>query len=228
MRLQKDPEVVVGNHRRPTFLLGFITLGSVPIEWCVAMMRLQAPMNCRMESLLVKGMEIGVARNYLAEYSLKMNPRPQYLLTIGDDMLVSWNSLLILYEEMRKDEFDVLSGLYYMKTDKYSPPMAVMSKDGVEGYLVPGIHFQVGEVVDVSLTGMDFTLIRTDIFEHLGPPPWFKSADSTNIYDAETRGLTIFTEDAFFCERVKKAGFRMGVHSGCRISHLNVKTGECY
>jgi hypothetical protein len=33
MRLQKDPEVVIGNHRRPTFLFGFITLGMVPMEW---------------------------------------------------------------------------------------------------------------------------------------------------------------------------------------------------
>lgn len=228
MRLQKDPEVVVGSHKRPTFLLGFITLGMVPIEWCVTMMRLQSPINCNMESLLIKGMEVGVARNYLAEYALKMKPRPEYLLMIGDDMLANWNSLLIIYEEMRKGEFDVLSGLYYMKADQYSPPMPVMTKDGVEGYVLPNIHFIPGEIIDVSLTGMDFTMIRTDMFDNLGPPPWFKTADSKDMENPVTKSLSIFTEDAFFCGKVREKGYKMGVHTGCRIGHLNVKTGEVY
>lgn len=229
MRLQKEPlGVKVGNHKRPTFLLGFITLGMVPIEWCVTMMRLQCPINCLMESLLVKGMEVGVARNYLAEYASRMKPRPEYLLTVGDDMLASWNSLLILYEEMRKGEFDVLSGLYYMKADQYSPPMPVMSKEGIEGYVLPHVHFTPGEVIDVIITGMDFTLIRTDIFDNLGPPPWFKTADSKDIENEETKTLTIFTEDAFFCEKVRSKGYRIGVHSGVRVGHMNTRTGEVY
>jgi hypothetical protein len=229
MRLQNDPlEVVRGNHKRPTFLLGFITLGMVPIEWCVTMMRLQCPINCNMESLLVKGMEVGVARNYLAEYATRMRPRPEFLLTIGDDMLASWNSLLILYEEMRKGEFDVLSGLYYMKADQYAPPMPVMSRDDIDGYVLPNVHYIPGEIIEVQLTGMDFTIIRTDMFDNLGPPPWFKSADSSNIENKETKGLTIFTEDAFFCQKVKEKGYKMGVHTGVRIGHLNVKSGEVY
>lgn len=229
MRLQKDPEAIVkGVHKRPTFLLGFITLGMVPIEWCVTMMRLQAPINCNMESMLLKGMEVGVARNYLAEYALKMKPRPEFLLTIGDDMLASWNSLLLLYEEMRKGEFDVLSALYYMKADQYSPPMPVMARDDIEGYILPHVHFIPGQVIEVHLTGMDFTIIRTDMFDNLGSPPWFKTADSTNIEDKETGGLTIFTEDAFFSKKVKEKGYKMGIHTGVRIGHLNVRTGEVY
>lgn len=229
MRLQKDPiETVAGNHRRPTFLLGFVTFGMVPIEWCVTMMRMQAPINCQMESLLCKGMEVGIARNYLAEYAVRMKPRPEYLLMVGDDMLVSWNSLLILYEEMRKGEFDVMSGLYYMKADEYSPPMPVMARNDVDGYVLPGIHFAVGEVVEVNLTGMDFTMIRTDLFDNLGPPPWFKTADSLCIENKETKGLSIFTEDAFFCGKLVEKGYKIGVHSGCRIGHMNVKTGEVY
>jgi hypothetical protein len=229
MRLQKDPEVVIGNHRRPTFLLGFVTLGSVPIEWCVAMMRLQAPINCLMESLLVKGMEVGVARNYLAEYALKMKPRPEYLLMIGDDMLASWNSLLVLYEEMKKGEYDVMAGLYFMKSDKYSQPMAVMSRSDIAGYMIPGTHFQVGEIVDVDIVcGMDFTMIRTDMLDSLGPSPWFQSSNSKNMLDSETGGLSMFTEDTFFISKVIKAKKKVAVHSGCRIGHMDIKMGGVY
>ena len=229
MRLQKDPEVVTGNHRRPTFLLGFITLGMVPIEWCVTMMRLQAPINCLMESLLIKGMEVGVARNFLADYALKMKPRPEYLLMIGDDMLASWNSLIILYEEMKKGEYDVMAGLYFMKSGPYSPPMAVMSRSDVQGYMTPGIHFQVGEIVPIDIVcGMDFTIIRTDMFDKLGPQPWFESANSKNMLDLETGGISFFTEDTFFIGKVVKAGFKAAVHSGCRVGHLLARTGEVY
>ena len=229
MRLQKDPEVVVGNHRRPTFLVGLITLGMVPIEWCVTMMRLQCPINCMMESMMIKGMEVGVARNYLAECALKLKPRPEYLLTIGDDMLASWNSLIVLYEEMKKGEYDVMSGLYFMKADSHSPPMAVMSRSNVSGYLRPGIDFMVGEIVPVDIVcGMDFTMIRIDMFEKLGAPPWFKTADSKSMFDAETGGISVFTEDTFFVGKVVKAGFKVAVHSGCRVGHLSAKTGEVY
>ncbi len=228
MRLQKDPVIAIGNHRRPTFLLGFITLGMVPIEWCMTMMRLQCPINCLMESLLVKGMEVGVGRNYLAEYAMKMKPRSEFLLMIGDDMLASWNSLLVLYEEMKKGEHDVMSGLYFMKADQYSQPMAVMSRSDVEGYMVPGVHFQVGEIVPVDIVcGMDFTMIRTDIFDDLGPQPWFQSSNSRNMLDTETGGLSLFTEDTFFIKKVTEAKKSVAVHTGCRIGHMT-KNGEVY
>jgi hypothetical protein len=193
----------------------------------MTLMRMQFPLNCVMQSFLVKGMEVGIGRNFTAEQALKMNPRPEYILMIGDDNLPSWNSLIILYEEMKKGGFDVLGGLYYIKADEYAPPMAVMVRDEISGYLQPGIHFTPGEVMNVDICGMDFTLIRTDIFDQLGPPPWFKTSDSTDIED-ENGALGVFTEDIYFCKKVRKAGFRIGVHTGCRIGHLNMKTGEVY
>ena len=227
MRLQKDPEVVIGSHRRPTFILGLITLGMVPVEWCIALMRLQCPMNSNMESLLVKGMEVGVARNYMCEYTMKLKNKPEWMLMIGDDMLPSWNSLILLYEEAVNRQFDVLAGLYFMKADQYSIPMSVMSHNSVKGYMLPGVHFKVGEVVETHLCGMDFTLIKTDILQHLGPPPWFESCNSKNMVDPGNQGIRVFTEDAYFCAKVRNAGFRIGVHSGVRVGHMT-KWGEIY
>ncbi len=190
-------------------------------------MRMQFPLNCVMQSFLVKGMEVGVGRNYVAENALKMKPRPEYILMVGDDNLPSWNSLIILHEEMKTGKWDVLGGLYYIKADQYAPPMACMVRDEIPGYLQPGIHFTPGEGLSGDIIGMDFTLIRTDILDHLGPPPWFKTSDSTDI-EERTGTLGVFTEDIFFSQKVKKAGFRIGCHTGCRIGHLNYVTGEVY
>jgi hypothetical protein len=75
---------------------------------------------------------------------------------------------------------------------------------------------------------MDFTLIRTDIFKDLGPSPWFKTADHQSMFDPETGGISLFTEDTYFVNRAIKAGKKVAVHSGCRIGHMNVKSGEVY
>jgi GT2 family glycosyltransferase len=66
------------------------------------------------------------------------------------------------------------------------------------------------------------------MFDNLGPPPWFKTADSKNIENSETKALTIFTEDAFFCAKVNSKGYKIGVHTGARIGHMNVRSGEVY
>lgn len=225
LKINKDPIAIVqGNHKRPTFLWGIVTLKD--IEWALSLMRMQFPLNCVMESFAVKGMEVGVGRNYVAETALKQEPRPEYVLMIGDDNLPSWNSLVILYEEIKKGGYDILSGLYYIKTDQYAPPEPVMWRDGIAGFLQAGIHFIPGEVIFVDGCGMDFTLIKTDVFDRLGPPPWFKTSDSTDMLN--DKGIGAFTEDVYFCNKVRVAGLKIGVHTGCRVAHLNYKMGEVY
>ncbi len=228
MRLEKDPKVISGGHRRANFLVAIPTLGMVPIEWALTMLRLQWPMNCHKESLMVKGLEVGVARNSIAEEALKINPGPEYILFLGDDVLVSWNSFMILWDEMKKGSYDVLAGLYYIKGDKYSPPMPILFRDDYEGFMTPGKDFKVGDIVHADIVGMDFTLIRTSIFKDLGDPPWFKTADLDDMYDPVKHSLSVFTEDVFFCKKVKAAGLRIGCHTNCKISHYNIQSGECW
>ena len=88
----------------------------------------------------------------------------------------------------------------------------------------PKIGFKSVDIV----CGMDFTMIRTDIFDKLRSPPWFKSADSKSMFDPETGGVSVFTEDTFFISKVVKAGFKAAVHSGCWVGHLLARTGEVY
>ena len=228
MRLESDPEIVQGNHKRATFLLCIPTFGLVPIEFVVGFSRMQVPMNCRCESFIIKGMEVGVARNFAVEKLLKMNPMPEYLFFVGDDSLISWNSFLLLHEVMRKDEYDIMAGLYYMKADPFTPPVPVMNRKGVEGGMIPHVHFNPGEVVLVDLCGMDFTIMKSEVFRKMGDPPWFKTADSSDIYDPETGAIGIFTEDVYFCDKALEAGLKIAVHTGCRIGHIQIETGEIY
>jgi len=220
-----NKNIATGIHTRATFLMAIPTLGTVPIEFMVAFSRMQFPVNCRAESFIIKGMEVGVARNYAVERYLAMSPRPEYLLFIGDDMLPPWNSLLMLYEEMKSSKWDILSGLYYMKAPN-TLPIPVMWRDEIKGLMKDGEHFNTNEVIRVDVAGMDFTLIKGDVFDKLGKAPWFKTADSLDMVN-EKGCITVFTEDVYFCKKVKEAGLKIGVHTGVRCGHL-LSSGEVF
>lgn len=235
MRLTKDPlEIAQGNHRRPTFLVAIPTFGFVPIEFVVGFARMQLPVNAVCESLIVKNMEIGVARNYVAEQALRLSSNPEYIFFLGDDMIVSWNSLIILYEAMSTGKWDILCGLYYMKGE---PPVSIMGRKDTVGKLVPYTHYIPGEIVNVDWTGLDFTLIKTDVFKKLSSP-YFKTGPSVFVKDGkftddkpiteDSVGIVSHTEDIWFYDKCIEAGLKIGVHTGVRIAHLNTKTGEVF
>lgn len=221
MRLDKEPEMIVGGHRRATFLVAIPNLGMVPIEFVLGFARLQMPMNCLTESFIVKGMEVGVARNYSAERLMQMKPRPEYLFFYGDDMIANWDSLLILYEEMKTGKWDILSALYYMKSE---PPHPVMGRKDTGGALQPHVDYVPGQPIDVDLCGLDFCLIKSEVFEKISGPPWFKTGPDMK----DNKYISVFTEDVFFCDKVLEAGLRIGVHTGCKVGHLYYKTGEIF
>jgi len=216
----KIEDITIGSHARPHIAQCLLTLGMVPIEFHIASSRLQMPMNGATPSLYAKGMEVGVARSYLAGEVCKMQPRPKYLFFFGDDMLPPWDGLVALNEEMEKGNWDMLTALYYIKQDEVPTPL--VHRDGI-GWMKPGVHFEVGEVVWVDLTGLDFTLIRTDIFDKISQP-YFKTGPT----EVKEGVVSSHTEDAWFIAKVKEVGGKVGVHTGIRVAHLDSKTGSIY
>lgn len=220
MRLTEEPEVVQGDHTRASFLVAIPSLGMVPIEFCVALARLQMPVNCKSSSMVVTKTEVGLAREYVAEHVLSMKDRPEYILFLGDDMLPPWDGVVKLYQEMKTGKWDVLAGLYFIKQDL---PVPIIWRDNIEGWLEPYIHYQPGEVVDVDVCGMDFTMIRPEIFSKMSKP-WFKTGPT----EFNKGNIVYHTEDVWFCHYAKKAGARIGVHTDVRVGHLLSSTGEVY
>lgn len=225
MKLDTDPVVREGSHRRPSFLMGLPSFGTVPIEFCVAVMRLASPMNCISQMMMVKRFEIGAARDEIARYYVAQSPRPSYLFFLGDDMLPPWDGLIKLWDTMEEGHWDILSGLYYLKTE---PPTPVMWRANNEGHMRAGIDFKVGEVVSVDICGLDFCLIRPEVFEAI-EPPYFQTQVTFKESDALGNGAMYkSTEDGYFLRKAKAAGKRVGVHTGIRVSHIDVKTGMVY
>jgi len=219
MRFNEEPKIEVGTHTRAHFLMGIPTLGMVPIEFVVAFGRLQMPVNAKVQSMIVTKTEVGVARNHVVEFALSMQQKPEYIFFLGDDMLPPWDGLIKLHQEMMTGKWDVLAGIYFIKQDL---PIPIIWRRDVIGYLEPYKHYQPGEVVNCDVVGMDFTMIKTSIFEKL-EKPWFKTGPTE--YEGN---LVTHTEDVWFADLVKANGFKIGCHTGVRVGHLDIKQGEVY
>lgn len=236
MRFQqkaKIEDMIVGAHQRCHIMMAIPTLGMVPIEFMFAAMRMQMPMNGQIYQHIVKGMEVGVARNKAVEaiMTMKKEERPRYLFFLGDDMLPEWDAFVRMYEAMEAEQWDMLTGLYYLKSE---PPTPLMWRENIVGAMKPGRDFIVGERVRVDMTGLDFTLIRVSLLESM-EGPWFKTGPSLRVLldgvlepHIQQESVTAHTEDAWFMKKAKVLEAKMGVHTGVRISHMDVKTGNIY
>lgn len=237
MRFQKEAKIEdidTGSHRRSHVMMCIPTLGMVSIRFMFGAMRMQMPTNGQVFQHIIEGMEVGEARNKAVEdlMLLKKEERPKYLFFLGDDMIPEWDGFVKLYEEMEEGRWDMLTGLYHLKGEPSTP---LMWRDDYVGRMKPGKDFTVGDVVRVDLTGLDFTLIRVELLEKM-KSPWFKTGPSSysEMYDVEViepylvGGFVSHTEDAWFIQKSKEFGAKIGVHTGVRVAHLDVNSGSVY
>jgi len=238
MRFNKDArieEIELGSHQKCHIMVALPTLGMVPIEFVLAFGRMQMPINGQVFQHIVKGFEVGIARNLCVEYIMKMEKkdRPRWLFFIGDDMIAPWDGFVRLYEEAEKNGWDALTGLYYWKGE---PPTPLVWRNDSVGRLLPGRDFGSGDVVHVDLTGVDFTLIRVELLEQM-ENPWFKSGPSvrgevpgvvSKYTGPNTDSIIQHTEDVWFYGKAREMGAKIGVHAGVRVGHLDIKTGCIY
>src|SRR5688500_4810400 len=142
----KLEDMILGSHQRCHIMLAIPTLGMVPIEFMFAAMRMQMPINGQVFQHIVKGMEVGKARNKAVEdlMAMKKEDRPKYLFFLGDDMIPEWDAFVKLYEACEEEKWDVLTGLYFWKGE---PPTPLIWRDDHVGRMVPGKDFKIGERV---------------------------------------------------------------------------------
>lgn len=236
MRMPKETsidQIELGSHARCNIMCTVLTLGMVPIEFVVGFGRMQMPINGQVFQHIIKAVEVGKARNMAVEYlmAIPKQDRPKWLFFYGDDMLPPWDGFVRLYEEAERGNWDCLTGLYFVKN---TPPVPLTWRNDRIGRLQPGRDYRVGEVIWVDLTGLDFTLIRTSTLEKM-EPPYFKTGPSLRseipssiAKYADPKSIVMHTEDVFFYNQIKKLGGKIGVHTGVRVAHIDVRSGMIF
>lgn len=229
MKEVEDMGIKEGRFGRPAIVSALVTFGSLPVEFLHAMMRLQTPVNSSNLLISSKRMEIGVARCILLNDILHMPQKPTYILWLSDDDLPPYDGLVKLWVEMEQlnddgtYKWDVLTSLVHLKCD---PPTPVLWRHGGKPLKV-NQDFQAGDIVETDVGNLGFALMRTSLFDDL-TPPYFKTGFCVETLPDGRDGVTMYTEDCVFFEQLKAKKKRVGVHTGVRSAHLDVKSGVIY
>ncbi len=162
-----------------------------PVDWCD-----KVPLMCRVPSL-------PLARNVLAQQALDV--KATHLLWVDSDAVCESpqdpnEALRLLYQ----CDAPIAACLYRSK-QKTGFNYAAWKK--VEGGYTPISQFS-GNWFPVDVTGLHFCLIKREVFEVV-PKPWFHWEEDNAS-----------SEDFYFFEKAKEAGYEVRIFSEVRLSHL--------
>lgn len=134
-----------------------------------------------------------------------------YLLWIDSDILFTFDDFLKLLNK----NVDFISGLYRLSDGKRFAAVKEFNYD----YYKENGNFEFltendlkEELVEITgYCGLGFALMKKEVIDAL-TYPWFEQIKLPNN--------ELATEDLSFCQKIKKAGFKILLDSSCRIGHL--------
>lgn len=198
-------------------VIGVPTLGMVSIYWHLqigALFHQFKPMNRVLVPSVVKGHEVGEARNIIVERALKITEvNVTHVFFIDDDVLISPDALVALLNHGKP----IVSGLYYAKNRHEQPLLFTEPHKGAY------TDFTFGDVVDCYCHGMGCTLIAADVFRAI-EPPWFQTTKG----EIDGEDFKQETEDVYFCKKAIEAGFRPCVDTGITAIHYDATADVGY
>lgn len=177
------------------------------IRWAMNLTAQVFPLSMTVDYLVVNGKEAGEARNNIAQCAKDV--KAKLLLMVDDDVLPPHYAVQKMLSALLVDERAMAcAGIVYTKMDVPSP--LVFANRG-EGPFYGWKRDKVFEVPGFISTGC--MLVRVEAFDKI-EQPWFKTSD----YPEQE------TEDAYFCTKLKKAGYKVLGHGGVLCGHYDSKT----
>ncbi len=200
---------------------------NVTPDWAFSLAAITAPMNATMERVRTVNRKRDLAREKMVDGGLERKTR--FIMFLDDDVTVPANILrALLYQFSNlEDDVAVIGGIYCTKTSPAHPLVFKTLGDG------PFYKWKLGEVFECDVVATGMMMIRADVFKNL-PKPWFK--DLEGVEEAKKYGVVpddypghyfAITDDAFFCNKVKAAGYKVMAHGGVLGLHWDNK-GTAY
>lgn len=191
------------------------TRGTISARVVESWWGMMTPMNQKFTRMIIKGMEVGEAYN-TAIQTILSHPelsKWKYVLTLEEDNLPPPDGLLKLYESI--EDFAVVGGLYWTKGEA-GQPMIYGDPKGVLDF-IPQVPLQ-DSVQECNGLGMGFNLFNLDLFrDEKIPYPWFKTLQEY----VPNEGSRAFTQDLYFYQNARKAGYRVACDTRIKVGHYD-------
>lgn len=153
---------------------------------------------------------LDVARNEITE--LFLQSQCEYLLMINGDMSDDPDHLTQpRFLQMATYGKDIVGALGLMWKDQDVLPTLFYYDEKAEGFKVMK-QIVVGDLVECDATGSGVVMIHRRVLEKI-EPPYFKDVLGKS-------GKLELGQDFYFCEKARKAGFRIFVHTAIMTSHF--------
>lgn len=104
----------------------------------------------------------------------------------------------------------IVSGLSYMRNEPYEP---CLFRGEINNYRTV-TQWAENELIEVDSVGAACLLINMDVFNNIKHPyfQFMKNPDPSSQFD--------IGEDVYFCNKIKKAGYKIFVDTSCGNSHI--------
>jgi hypothetical protein len=191
--------------------------------------RIIKPLNHPFFRMFAVGFEVADAYNTVIEEILrnKAFDNIPFFLFVEDDILIpSMPSTQGPFLELVKltDKYDIVGGLYHTKG---IPPTPLILGTPGEDNFSPRTDWKPGDIVECNGMGMGFTLMKRSLFEDprlKTDGKWFKTQNEITDFGM----ISYSTQDLFFMKKAVENGYKLAVHTGIVLGHLDIFTGEVF
>ena len=144
-----------------------------------------------------------LARNQIVD--IAQQQRASHLMFLDTDMTFPPDTL----QRLIAHDKDIVSGLYF---ERYAPYRPMLRQRFEDGYSL--VNYPPAGLVECDALGAGCILIRMEVFQKLAKPCFEYRLSTSGIKE------TFLTEDIVFCERARKAGFKIFCDTSIRCGHL--------
>lgn len=177
-----------------------VPLATPTIYWKTVAAILEMDRPADSDLMVFQGALVDRARNFIVEQTLQHPIRPTHLLFLDSDIVVAPDTL----HQLLKANRPIVSGLYRRRLPPHEP--MAFRREGKKFSPVSAS----GSLQKVDRVGGGCLLIQRKVFEKI-KPPWFSIVEGPNGY---------LSEDFYFCEKAREAGFEIWLDPAVRPWHL--------
>lgn len=188
---------------KPEILLCIVHPGNVFTKTFFSIYHLDKPE--KFELAEVEGTNVAMQRNIAVKGFLKTNFT--HLFFVDSDMILPKDALMKLISTDK----DMATGLYFQKKEPFFPVIGKKSGDKLEWL----IDYQQNSIIEVEYCGMGCCLIKRDLLEAILPK--IEVIDDIPQFFRYSKN---FTEDIYFCDLVRKNGFKIFCDTSVKCGHI--------
>lgn len=186
-------------------IIGIPCMDQVPAPFCHSLAQLKTVGECQL--VMKTGALIYTSRNDIATMAIKAEA--DYVFWLDSDMVFSPDTLVRMMDTLKRNDLDILTGLYFRRVPPYTP--VLFDKLEITGEICDFSEFQdIPEgLFEVGGCGFGCVLMKTDPF-----------------FDVQSKFGNMFApianngEDIAFCWRARQCGYKIMCDPSVLCGHV--------